>query len=78
MKLAATLFRCALVTALTLAAATPVFATDLSLNGLRAYLAAGSTATEPGLLLVLGAGLIGLRIFMGKRTKRRDKEALNT
>lgn len=77
MKFQKNFCRCAVGTALTLAAATPVVAADLSVSGLRAYLAAGATATEPGLLLALGASLVGLRILIGKRTKRRDKEAVN-
>jgi hypothetical protein len=77
MKFQKNFYRCAVGTALTMAAVTPVIAADLSVSGLRAYLAAGATATEPGLLVALGASLIGLRIFIGKRTKRRDKEAVN-
>lgn len=77
MKFQKNFYGCAVGTALTLAAVTPVIAADLSVSGLRAYLAAGATATEPGLLVALGASLIGLRIFIGKRAKRRDKEAVN-
>jgi hypothetical protein len=77
MKLQKNFYGCAVGAALTLAAVTPVIAADLSVSGLRAYLAAGATATEPGLLFALGASLIGLRIFIGKRSKRRDKEAVN-
>jgi hypothetical protein len=77
MKFQKIFYGCAVGTVLTMASVTPLVAADLSVSGLRAYLAAGATATEPGLLVALGASLIGLRIFIGKRTKRRDKEAVN-
>ena len=77
MKSQKNFYACAVGTTLSMAAVTPVIAADLSVSGLRAYLAAGATATEPGLLLALGASLVGLRILIGKRTKRRDKEAVN-
>jgi hypothetical protein len=75
MKLQNHFCSCAVGAALTFAVATPVVAADLFFSGLRVYLAAGSTAAaDPGVLVVLGAGLIGLRVFIGKRSKRREKE----
>jgi hypothetical protein len=77
MKFQKSSYHCAVGTVLTLGTVTPVIAADLSVSGLRTYLAAGATATEPGLLLALGASLVGLRILIGKRSKRRDKEGVN-
>ncbi len=68
-------YRAGLSTALILTIAAPSSSADLPFRGLQSYLLASSVAADPGLLVILGVALIGLRVFMARRSKRSQKEA---
>ena len=59
--------------ALTLAVATQAFTAETAFKNLRTYFTSGSITATPGIMVILGVGLIALRAVIAKRSKRREK-----
>jgi hypothetical protein len=68
----------ALSAALILASSAPVSGNEISFNQLRSYLTSASGATDPGVMVVVGIGLIVLRVIIARKFKRRGKEPLHS
>ena len=73
MKIERIIHNSALSAALTLASNAPVAANEISFNKLRNYLTSASGATDPGLMVLIGIGLIVLRVIIARKFKRRGK-----
>ena len=63
-----------LATALIFTATDPACAANFALSSLPSYLLASSVAAEPGLLVILGVALIGLRVVISRRGRRSQKD----
>ena len=74
MKLERTIHTSALSAALILASGAPVSSNEISFNKLRTYLTTASGATDPGVMVIIGIGLIVLRVVIARKFKRREKE----
>ena len=59
--------------ALTLAVATQAFTAETAFKNLRTYFTSGSITANPGIMVIVGVGLITLRWVIAKRSKRREK-----
>ena len=64
--------------ALTLAVATQAFTAETALENLRTYFTLGSITANPGIMVMLGVGLITLRALIARRSKRREKGTANS
>ena len=59
--------------ALTFLTAAQAYGDDISINHLRNYFTSNSVAADPGVMVILGIGLIALRVLIARRSKRREK-----
>lgn len=51
---------------------------EISINSLRNYFAASSITADPGVMVIVGVGLIALRVLIGKRSKPRAKDSAHS
>ncbi len=58
----------------TLTWAALAYANDISINSLRHYFTSSPIAAEPGVMVMIGVGLIALRVLVARRSKPRDKD----
>ena len=59
--------------ALTLAVATQAFTAESAFENLRTYFNSSSITASPGIMVIVGVGLITLRALIARRSKRREK-----
>lgn len=74
MKLDKKLFGCAIGAAWTFALAAQAHGNEISINNLRNYFTSSAITAEPAVMVMVGVGLIALRILIAKRSKRREKD----
>ena len=72
MKLDKQLFGAAITAAWTFALAGQAYCNEISINNLRNYINSSSITAEPAVMVIVGVGLIALRMLMAKRSKRRE------
>jgi len=58
----------------TFALATQAFGSDISIKSLRNYFISSSITADPGIMVMVGVGLIALRMLIARRPKRREKD----
>ena len=73
MKIERIIHTSALSAALILASSAPVTGNEISFNKLRSYLTSASGAADPGVMVIIGIGLIVLRVIISRKFKRREK-----
>ena len=74
MKLDSKLNSWAVGTAWILAFATQAYGNEISINSLRNYFTSSRIAADPGVMVIVGVGLIALRVLIARRSKRREKD----
>lgn len=74
MKLDKKLYGCAIGAAWTFALAVQAYGNEISINNLRNYFTASSITADPAVMVMVGIGLIALRVLIAKRSKRREKD----
>ena len=51
---------------------------EISINSLRNYFTSSSITADPGTMVIVGVGLIALRVLIGKRAKPRAKDSAHS
>ena len=74
MKLARKSCGWAIGAAWTFALAPQAYGNEISINSLRSYFTSSSIAADPGIMVMVGVGLIALRVLIARRSKRREKD----
>jgi hypothetical protein len=78
MKLDKNFYGLAIGAAWTFACTAQAHCNEISINSLRNYFAASSITADPGIMVIVGVGLIALRMLIGKRSKPRAKDSAHT
>jgi len=74
MKLDKKLYGSAIGAAWTFALAAQAYGNEISINGLRNYFTSSSITADPGIMVMVGVGLITLRVLIARCSKRREKD----
>jgi hypothetical protein len=74
MKLDKKLYGSAIGAAWTFTLATQAYGSEISINSLRNYIKSSSITADPGIMVMVGVGLITLRVLIARRSKRREKD----
>jgi len=61
-------------TAWTLALASQAYGNEISINSLRSYITSSPIAADPSVMVIVGVGLIVLRVLSARWSKRRAKD----
>jgi len=73
MKLDKNFYGLAIGATWTFACAAQAYCNEISINSLRNYFTASSITADPGIMVMVGIGLIVLSVLIGKRPKNRAK-----
>ena len=68
----------AIAVAWTFAFTAQAYCNEISINSLRNYFAASSITADPAVMVIVGVGLIALRVLIGKCSKPRAKDSAHT
>lgn len=58
----------------TFALASQAYGNEISINSLGNYITSSPIAADPGVMVIVGVGLIALRVLIARRFKRREKD----
>ena len=58
----------------TFALAAQAYGSEISINSLRNYINSSSVTADPAVMVMVGVGLIALRVLVARRSKRREKD----
>jgi len=78
MKLDKKLYGWAIGSAWSFASAAEAYCNEISINSLRNYFTSSSITADPGTMVIVGVGLIALRVLIGKRAKPRAKDSAHS
>jgi len=74
MKLDRKFYGWATGTAWTFALAAQAYGNEITFKSVSNYISSSLIITDPGVMVMVGVGLIALRVLMTRRSKRRDKD----
>ena len=74
MRLDKKLYGSAIGAAWTFTLAAQAYGSEISINSLRNYFTSSSITADPGIMVMVGVGLIAFRVLIAKRSKRRGKD----
>ncbi len=78
MKLDKRLYGWAIGAAWTFASAAPAYCNEISINSLRNYFTSSLITADPSMMVMLGIGLIALRLLIARRSKRSEKDPMQS
>lgn len=55
----------------TFALTAPAYGNEISIKNFRNFVTSNLNAADPGVMVLIGVGLIALRVFISRRSKRR-------